>query len=104
MISRDSDQLDECGSLYGLVLHHDLSLRLPDCAQWSAIEQDVRALGANFRSLQMTKRDNGVFIRCRVDSITSQAARALAERLRETERAEFVGLEHILLAPSKTES
>lgn len=104
MISRDSDQLDECGSLYGLVLHHDLSLRLPDWDRWSAIEQDVRAMGAHFRSLQMTKRDDGVFIRCRVDSITSQAARTLAQRLREIQQVESVGHEHILLAPSKLQS
>jgi len=84
-------------ALSGLELQHDLYLALPSSAAWGAVAEALCAVGAELQSLQLLRQSEGYSARCRVKSVTSEAARRISGILLESGVARHASVEHLML-------
>ncbi len=87
--------LDE---LAGFNVQHDLSFSIPDWSAWTVISERIASIGANIHALQLTRRDEGFSVRCRLERASSEAARALVTGLLNDGLADRADVEHVVLA------
>lgn len=83
--------------LAGVDIQHDLHLALRDWTAWSAIAERLASAGADVQSLQLARSEDGVSVRCRLNRVTPQSARALIGSLLDEGIAERGGVEHLVL-------
>ncbi len=86
------------GELAGFEFQHDLSFSIPDWTAWTVISERIAAVGANIHALQLTRRDEGFSVRCRLERASAEAARALVAGLLDDGLADRGDVEHIVFA------
>ncbi len=88
----------DLGALAGLDLQHDFYLTLTDWTVWDAVSNRLVESGAQLQSLQISRQGEGFSARCRLKSLSSEAARGLSGRLLDSGLAQQASVEHLMLA------
>ncbi len=91
----EEDALAELG---GVSLQHDVHLAVPDWAAWLRVSETLSRAGAEVRTLRLTREDAGFAVRCRLQSVSAEAARTLVEGLLSDGLAQRAAIEHLVLA------
>lgn len=86
------------GELAGFNVQHDLSFSIPNWTAWTVISERIASIGANIHALQLTRRDEGFSVRCRLERASSECARALVTGLLDDGLADRADVEHIVFA------
>lgn len=86
------------GELAGFNVQHDLTLSIPNWTAWTVISERIASTGANIHALQLTRREEGFSVRCRLERASSETARALVSGLLDDGLADRADVEHIVFA------
>ncbi len=88
----------EFGALPGLELQHDLYLTVRDDSDGQEVWRRLAEAGAELQSLQIIRQDEAFSLRCRIKSVSSDAARGFCAKLIVDDIAQFSSVEHLMLA------
>jgi hypothetical protein len=81
-----------------LSLQHDLDLALDNWTRWSAISEQIVALGAELRTLRLTRVGAHFSVRCRLTGLSEDGGRDLLRRVLDGGLAIKASIEHLVLS------
>ncbi|MEZ5959007.1 MAG: hypothetical protein R3C30_01080 [Hyphomonadaceae bacterium] len=94
----DVAKVAEVGALSGLELQHDFYLTVGDWSAWHDVSARLVGAGVELHSLQVSRQNGGLSVRCRIKKVSSEGARELSNALLNEGLAQSSTVEHLMLA------